>query len=302
MPTQTASIAAVRPTPALPTARLGVLVALLMRAMHPLRFARPPADEDAAQPEDGAQAFKRSSYLQQVRALERLSHQRELDLFETARSMHADAAEREAARREIVRANLWVVPVIVRRYCHGGSGFDDLVAEGNMGLYAAFDRFDPGRGFRFSTYAKWWIVDAVTAAMSANAYPLRVPRRTALALARQSSRDTAHAADDAAPLLPVLRVETLDDDDVAGQDGGAAHDLAPTPEQLVALRQALQLLVSAVNELPARERRVIEGRYGLNGRTEQTLQDIGTELGVTAERVRTLQLSAVAMLRRSFSA
>jgi RNA polymerase sigma factor (sigma-70 family) len=241
------------------------------------------------------------TYLQEVRALPKLSASTELRLFGIARSADASPAQAAAARRQIIRANLWMVPIIVRRYYrNGGSVFDDLVAEGNMGLYNAFDRFDPARGFRFSTYAKWWVTDAVTAGMAANAYPLRLPRKVALEMARQQRSDE--------PALTLIRSAQLTDDEAQtlpsddGFEAGMQHEgqqpPQPWPEQIVALRQTLQLLAQAVVGLPKRERTVIEGRYGLNGSAERTLQDIGDELGVTAERVRTLQLLAMDKLKQ----
>ncbi len=241
------------------------------------------------------------TYLQEVRALPKLSASTELRLFGIARSADASPAQAAAARRQIIRANLWMVPIIVRRYYrNGGSVFDDLVAEGNMGLYNAFDRFDPARGFRFSTYAKWWVTDAVTAGMAANAYPLRLPRKVALEMARQQRSEepaltqvrSAQLMDDEAQTLP------LDEGFEAGMPHEGQQPPQPWPEQIVALRQTLQLLAQAVVGLPKRERTVIEGRYGLNGSAERTLQDIGDELGVTAERVRTLQLLAMDKLKQ----
>lgn len=259
------------------------------------------ADDEEAPASLQAHGSSSPTYLQQVRALPRLSASTELRLFGIARSADASPAQAGAARRQIVRATLWMVPVIVRRYYrNGGSVFDDLVAEGNMGLYKAFDRFDPARGFRFSTYAKWWVTDAVTAGMAANTYPLRMPRKVALELARQQRSDepasmqitSAPLTDDEAP--PSSSIDPF--------EGGMQHDgqqqPQPWPEQIVALREALQLLSQAVAGLPKRERTVIEGRYGLNGSAERTLQDIGNELGITAERVRTLQLSVMNKLKQ----
>jgi RNA polymerase sigma factor (sigma-70 family) len=260
-----------------------------------------PAGGEEAEMDLQAQGSNSPTYLQEVRALPKLSSSTELRLFGIARSADASPAQAGAARRQIIRATLWMVPIIVRRYYrNGGSVFDDLVAEGNMGLYKAFDRFDPARGFRFSTYAKWWVTDAVTAGMAANAYPLRMPRKVALELARQQHSD--EPASMQAGSAPLTDDEALQPRSLDPFEGGMQHDGQqqphPWPEQIVALREALQLLSHAVAGLPKRERTVIEGRYGLNGSAERTLQDIGDELGLTAERVRTLQLSAMSKLRQ----
>jgi RNA polymerase sigma factor (sigma-70 family) len=259
------------------------------------------ADDEEALVDLRAHGSNSPTYLQEVRALPKLSSSTELRLFGIARSADASPAQADAARRQIIRATLWMVPIIARRhYRNGGSVFDDLVAEGNMGLYKAFDRFDPARGFRFSTYAKWWVTDAVTAGMAANAYPLRLPRKVALELARQQRSD--EPASMQASSAPLSDDEALQPLSVDPFEGGMQHEGQqqphPWPEQIVALREALQLLSHAVVGLPKRERTVIEGRYGLNGSAERTLQNIGDELGITAERVRTLQLSAMSKLRQ----
>ena len=309
---------------------LAALVEMLLRAAQDLRVERPrnearrclqsrvahgqsqqednsaeseQADDQEALVNLWAHGSNSPTYLQEVRALPKLSASTELRLFGIARSADASQAQADAACRQIVRATLWMVPIIVRRYYrNGGSVFDDLVAEGNMGLYKAFDRFDPARGFRFSTYAKWWVTDAVTASMAANAYPLRMPRKVALELVRQQhSGEAASMQITSSPLTDDEALAPADGDSSDVFEGGMQHDGQQQPhawpEQIVALREALQLLSHAVAELPKRERTVIEGRYGLNGRAERTLQDIGDELGLSAERVRTLQLSAMSKLK-----
>jgi RNA polymerase primary sigma factor len=302
-----------------PTGRIAALVSMLLRAAQQVpmalglrptaptsRDARAPSEDEAddAAANDGAQDVG-WRYLQAVRGLDRLDAPTELDLFVVLRSPRSSSTERQYARDKLIEANLWVVPVIVRRYYRGGVGFDDLVAEGNIGLYRALERFDLSRGFRFSTYAKWWVVDAVTMAMANNAFPVRVPRRVALDLSRQRRLD--HAGQ------PASVGDDVDDTDDAGHELGtvsapfdpgatalvdetqAATD--PQPDQVVAQRESVAQLAQAIAHLPPRERLVIESRYGLNGRSEMTLQQIGDEIGVTAERVRTLQLSAMAQLR-----
>jgi RNA polymerase sigma factor (sigma-70 family) len=272
---------------------------------------------DSAHDLDGDRLFR--AYLNAVRQRPRLSAAEEAMQFERLRD--PQPAARIAARSLLVQANLWLVPVVVRRFRRQGNGFEDLVAEGNLGLYQALNRFDPARGLRFSTYAKWWVMHVVTASMAANAYPLRVPRRIALQLARQR-----RAANDAplaeAALAPADAPDT-------GDDAGMAHDSASPaapqalstpfaqaydaesdpraadaqqqPDVSLALKQGLQLLTAALAELPARERAVIEARYGLNGQEARTLQDVAHELGLSAEGVRKIQLAAMARLKRKLA-
>jgi RNA polymerase sigma factor (sigma-70 family) len=303
---RTTDVAWIEPKPAM--RRSSVVLELLMRALEVLlgehrhkangSAVESPADEATDAHESADFAHSPTSYLRRVAVLTRLAPQREAELFTLINSADASDDQRRGARAEVVRAHLWLVPLIVRRYYPSGIGFDDLVAEGNIGLYRAIDRFDASRQVRFSSYAKWWVIEAVTASMSANAFPLRVPRKVAQALSRQRREDGSQPLRDDAPVSDREFDAAVADDAWASEDDIAQQcDPAPQPDQIVALRQALRQLTGAVAQLPPRERRVIEGRYGLHGRTEETLQQIGAELGLTAERVRTLQISAMAMLR-----
>jgi RNA polymerase sigma factor (sigma-70 family) len=298
------------------------LLALMVRGTDALLGAWPPdavtefddeplADEDAAaltadddaertpSSESGDRRFR--AYLSAVRDRARLDHAAEQQLFE---QLNVDDAQlRAAARSKLIQANLWVVPIVVRRFYKQGSGFEDLVAEGNMGLYRALDRFDPSRGLRFSSYAKWWVMHVVTAAMSVNAYPVRVPRRVALQLARQRrSQEAPRAqASDAAPTAAALPEPLAESYEVETHEHSADDAGAASPDVMLALKEGLQLLKEALAELPARERLVIEARYGLNGQPERTLQDLGRELGMSAEGVRKVQLAAMQQLKQKLA-
>jgi RNA polymerase sigma factor (sigma-70 family) len=257
-------------------------------------------DDDAAYrdtaPDDG---HRFRAYLSAVRQRQRLDHPSEIEHFERLKHPHADI--RAAARSALIEANLWIVPIVVRRFYRHGSGFEDLVAEGNLGLFRALERFDVKRGLRFSTYAKWWITHVVTSAMAASAYPVVVPRRLALRLSKQRRAEAAHgdqpgtssSASEVAPTAAPLGEPYDQETDQRSEDGPQWQ-----PEVLFALKEGLQLLRSALDELPERERLVIEARYGLNGKTGRTLQDLGSTLGITAEGVRKVQLSAMKKLRQ----
>jgi RNA polymerase sigma factor (sigma-70 family) len=314
---------------------LGLSEGLWTRSTDLLRDRLPPAptlDEDAgdddAHPHDLLDdavseidtSFER--YLSHVRLAPRLEPEQERALFLQMRS--GNQAQRDHARHALVQAHLWLVPIIVRRFNRRGSGFEDLIAEGNLGLYDAIDRFDVERGLRFSSYAKWWVVHAVTSAMAANAYPVRLPRRVAQALSRKR-REQAGPATAMAPMPAAdsrdAEIEPADDSkeqcgaaprqvpmtvdwSSAARDDEAAHphtSAEAQPDNIVALRQLLHLLADSVKELPGRERRVIEMRYGLNGQKEATLQQIGDAMGLSAERVRTLQIGATELLKNKLT-
>jgi RNA polymerase sigma factor (sigma-70 family) len=254
------------------------------------------------------------AYLAAVRQGAHLDHASELELFEQLQKGQVQL--QSSARSALIQANLWLVPIIVRRFYTHGSSFEDLVAEGNLGLYRALDRFEPARGLRFSTYAKWWVTHVVTAAMSANAYAVNVPRRVGRQLARQrrlvaagggNAGDTGPARtsttkyDEALPTLLAPLTESIH----ADWDAHSADDEqnnACAPDVMLARKQCVSLLCKAVHELPTRERLVIEARYGLAGRAERTLQDLGRELGMSAEGVRKVQLAGMQRLRHKLAA
>jgi RNA polymerase nonessential primary-like sigma factor len=267
------------------------------------------AEQDTGPDLDADRRFR--IYLSAVRKRTRMSAAEELAQFELLQAPQAEV--RAAAQSLLVQANLWLVPIVVRRFRRQGNGFEDLVAEGNLGLYQALNRFDPARGLRFSTYAKWWVMHVVTASMAANAYPLRVPRRIALQLARQRRAAEPAAGLHAAPATdlplqespadaaPQGQISTPFAEPYDAQSDPRAGDVQQQPDVTLALKQGLQLLTAALAELPPRERAVVEARYGLNGQETRTLQDVAGELGLSAEGVRKIQLAAMARLKRKLA-
>jgi RNA polymerase sigma factor (sigma-70 family) len=271
-------------------------------------------------PSAGSQDWSFRRYLSDLRLRERLDHDQELNCFDHLRT--GSESQQRYARDKIIQANLWIVPVIVRRFNRHGTGFEDLVAEGNLGLFRALDTFEPERGLRFSTYAKWWVINAVTTSMAANAYPLRLPKRVAQQLSKQKkdggrveSREELYKKEANAEIKPDsagLSFESTDNsywlgNAVSISEGGSEYecefaklpqeDAAPQPDAIVAGKETANRLIAAVQKLPEKQRYVLERRYGLNGQEPMTLQELGSELGVSAERVRKVQNAAIAKLR-----
>lgn len=242
------------------------------------------------------------AYLAAVRQRARLDHDAELEQFRRLNDHNAKV--RALARSTLIQSHLWLVPVVVRRFYRQGGGFEDLVAEGNLGLYRALERFDPARGLRFSTYAKWWVMHAVTASMAASAYPVKLPKRVAQKLSRQGRVEpmagTAPAGP-AAPASPPMPAFIARDDE--NELDGDSDERSPSqPEMILALKQGLALMREAIEQLPERQRMVLEARYGLNGRAERTLQDLAAQMGISIEGVRKVQLSAMKALRKHLAA
>jgi RNA polymerase sigma factor (sigma-70 family) len=246
-----------------------------------------------------------SAYLRQVRVRPRLDAAQERELF--AQLAHGTSQAGHDAQNTLVQAHLWLVPVVVRRF-HRQGGFEDLVAEGNLGLFRALARFDPARGLRFSSYAKWWVIHAVTASMAANAHPVRLPSRIAQRLSKAQStggmaflpQGSEPAYAPPAPPEPALSAGPFFLPEVAFSE--AAHEAHADnadsqPEAVLALKQDALRLTHAMNTLSPRERTVVQARYGLAGCEPRTLQDIALQLGLSAEGVRKTQVAAMGKLR-----
>jgi RNA polymerase primary sigma factor len=221
----------------------------------------------------------------------------------------------EAAKRRLIESNLRLVMSIARNYTNSGVPLLDLIQEGNLGLIRAVEKFDGSRGFKLSTYATWWIRQAISRAIADQGRTIRLPvhvvdqvRRVTRAkrlLTQKLGRD---------PLIPEIALETglepkritdlleLIEDPVSLEtpvgDGDSIYgDLledanSDQPEAVTAERLREAEVVAALERLNPRMRQVLELRYGLAGERPRSLEEVGGLLGVTRERVRQLEASA----------
>lgn len=258
-------------------------------------------------------------YLREIGKIPLLSSEEELELAK--RVIEGDAK----AKDKMAEANMRLVVSIAKRYSGRGLDFLDLIQEGNTGLLRAVEKFDPDKGFKFSTYATWWIRQAITRAIADQARTIRIPvhmvetinkllrtqRRMTQELNREPtveelSKELEMEPDRIEFIMKIKQDPTSldagvgqnneDEDSVLG-DFIEDEDSA-TPEESASSQLLKEQVKSVLSALSDREQKIIKMRFGLEGGKSHTLEEVGQEFAVTRERIRQIEAKALAKLRK----
>lgn len=259
-------------------------------------------------------------YLREIGKIPLLSSEEEMELAKRAMSGDRKAKDRMA------EANMRLVVSIAKRYSGRGLDLLDLIQEGNTGLLRAVDKFDPEKGFRFSTYATWWIRQAITRAIADQARTIRIPvhmvetinklMRTQRRLTQELNREPTNLElakemdmdEEKIQYIIKIKQDITSLDAGIGRDGEDGEDSTlgdfiededtASPEESASSQLLKEQVREVLSSLSDREQKIIEMRFGLNGTKSHTLEEVGLEFAVTRERIRQIEAKALIKLRK----
>ena len=259
-------------------------------------------------------------YLREIGKIPLLSLEKETELAEKA--MQGD----RRAKDKMAEANMRLVVSIAKRYSGRGLELLDLIQEGNTGLLRAVDKFDPSKGFKFSTYATWWIRQAITRAIADQARTIRIPvhmvetinklMRTSRRLTQELNREPTNQELAKEMDMDVEKIEYIQKikQDITSLDAGIGRDGeegeestlgdfiededTASPEESATVQLLKEQVREILSTLSDRERKILEMRFGLNGTKSHTLEEVGLEFAVTREQIRQIEAKALMKLKK----
>ena len=290
---------------------------------HDLENEEELSDEELAITAENVDAFADDSvrlYLREIGKIPLLTAEEEAELAQ--RIVKGD----KKAKDKMVEANMRLVVSIAKRYGGRGLDFLDLIQEGNTGLLRAVDKFDPKKGFKFSTYATWWVRQAITRAIADQARTIRIPvhmvetinkvlrttRKLTTELNREPTNEEIAKALDMEPekIDYVMRIKQ----DIASLDASVGRDgddedsvlgdfvedeERDSPEEAASNQILKEQLSEIIATLSDREQKIIRLRFGIGGGRPHTLEEVGAEFDVTRERIRQIEAKALSKLRKN---
>ena len=261
-------------------------------------------------------------YLREIGRIKLLTYEQELSLAKRIIQENGNSDEdAEDARQELAEANLRLVVSIAKKYVGRGMLFLDLIQEGNMGLIKAVEKFDYTKGFKFSTYATWWIRQSITRAIADQARTIRIPVhmvetinkliRTSRHLLQKLGREPSQeelAEELEMPIEKVAEIQKIAQDPVSletpiGEEDDShlgdfiQDDDSPAPQDAAAYTMLREQLTEVMSTLTPREAKVLRLRFGLDDGKARTLEEVGREFDVTRERIRQIEAKALRKLR-----
>jgi RNA polymerase primary sigma factor len=243
------------------------------------------------------------------------------DLFKTCADIEEGERLIEFSKNDLVESNLRLVVSIAKKYINRGLQFSDLIQEGNIGLMKAVEKFEYQRGYKFSTYATWWIRQAITRAIADQARTIRIPvhmietihkinrtqRRLVQELGREPTEDeiageTGYTVEKIRKILKIAQ-EPISIETPVGDDDSHLRDFledskTTSPPEMVSRMNLREQIEAVLASLTDREARVIEMRFGLGDGNEHTLEEVGQEFQVTRERIRQIEAKALRKLKK----
>ncbi len=260
-------------------------------------------------------------YLKEIGRVSLLTPERERELAEIMTNEESNEAQKAAAKNELVESNLRLVVSIAKRYVGKGMFFLDLIQEGNLGLMKAVDKFDYSKGYKFSTYATWWIRQAITRAIADQARTIRIPvhmvetihkvsrysRQMLQELGREATADEigekmGMSAEKVREIMKIAQDPVSLETPIGEEEDSHLGDFipdedTPAPSEAAASTILREVIERELHTLTPREEHVIKLRFGLYDARTRTLEEVGKEFDITRERIRQIEAKALRKLR-----